>query len=126
MSRDAVLDLVLSARTVEECAHARRVLSDWATAHPHDTGILWAGEQLALVSAGADLPASQGEVPEGFDPFGPEADAYWGTTFEEQVGRLVAQYHWDEAETRGHVLRARLQTAAEAITAATRGETVAA
>lgn len=48
-TREQIADLVLTARTWEECLAAEQALRDWMRQHPDDFGMLAGGEQLTLV-----------------------------------------------------------------------------
>ena len=49
MTRDEVIELVLTARSWEECLAAEEALLTWMSQHPNDYGVLDAGEQLTMI-----------------------------------------------------------------------------
>jgi len=52
MQREQVIDEVLSARTLDECDKAKKLIIAWMQEHPRDFGILDAGEQIAMLLDG--------------------------------------------------------------------------
>ena len=49
MTRDEVADLVLGARTLDECAAAEQALRRWIERHPDDVAMQEIGERLAMM-----------------------------------------------------------------------------
>ena len=49
MTREQVLDLCYSARTLEEIEAAKRARGEWLTAHPDDAAVLDVGEMLCML-----------------------------------------------------------------------------
>jgi hypothetical protein len=60
MDRRAILDLALSAYTLDECLAAERALAGWLAAHPDDLGLHEVAGSLGLAKA-----AAQGRQAEG-------------------------------------------------------------
>ena len=52
MQREQVIDEVLSARTLDECDKAKKLIIAWMQEHPKDFGMLDAGEQVAMILDG--------------------------------------------------------------------------
>jgi hypothetical protein len=56
MTRDQIIEAVLSASAWEECQGAQRMLALWMAAHPEDIGMLDAGESLSMTMEGLEPP----------------------------------------------------------------------
>ncbi len=52
MSREQVINQVLSARTFQECEQAKSMIIAWMQEHPRDFGMLDAGEQVEMILDG--------------------------------------------------------------------------
>ena len=49
MTKQDVLDKILRAATLEEIEKADKAAKEWLRQHPHDTAVLSASEQLAML-----------------------------------------------------------------------------
>src|SRR5690242_9227890 len=102
MDREKVIDLLLRARTADECEKAGKALDLWMRAHPDDHTMRDAAEYLDLVQLGPGDELGHPKRPTVEDL--PESERVYFTSpdyavsFEDDVRAAMERFGWGDAE----------------------------
>src|SRR3712207_3999715 len=104
MNRDTVAELVMSARTLEECRIAKDVLGEWLQRHPDDVAMHEVGEGLAMLQE-ALTPVSEATKPSGGAKhlLHPDHNRPYRISFQDEVRLVQAELGWNEETARAFV-----------------------